>query len=59
MECPKCGCDTFVIETRNKGRAVRRRRKCQRCGFRFTTFEISREYYKEIIGGVPGEEHQH
>ncbi|PIQ77372.1 transcriptional regulator NrdR [Candidatus Peregrinibacteria bacterium CG11_big_fil_rev_8_21_14_0_20_46_8] len=42
MQCPKCPNDnTKVIDSReaNEGRAIRRRRECEACNFRFTTFE--------------------
>lgn len=42
MRCPKCpNDDTKVIDSRDvtDGRAIRRRRECESCGFRFTTFE--------------------
>lgn len=42
MRCPSCAhLDDRVIDSREieKGAAVRRRRECLRCGFRFTTFE--------------------
>lgn len=42
MRCPYCGHgDTQVVETResDEGDTVRRRRRCQRCDKRFTTYE--------------------
>lgn len=42
MRCPTCSHDdTKVLESRisHEGRAVRRRRKCQACGHRYTTYE--------------------
>jgi transcriptional repressor NrdR len=42
MKCPKCKCnDTRVIDSRetNEGRETRRRRTCEECEHRFTTFE--------------------
>ncbi len=40
MRCPYCGSsDTFVLETRQAGNGVRRRRQCRDCGKRFTTYE--------------------
>lgn len=42
MHCPKCrSTDTSVIDSRlsEEGRAVRRRRECPACSYRFTTFE--------------------
>lgn len=42
MKCGQCGCsDTKVIESRDAGdsTAIRRRRACPECGYRFTTYE--------------------
>ncbi|TXH03466.1 MAG: transcriptional repressor NrdR [Nevskiaceae bacterium] len=42
MQCPFCKApDTRVIDSRlaEEGEQVRRRRECERCGNRFTTFE--------------------
>ena len=42
MRCPYCGHDeTQVVETResDEGGAIRRRRRCQSCEKRFTTYE--------------------
>ncbi len=42
MRCPKCkNDDDKVIETRisREGETIRRRRQCQNCNFRFTTYE--------------------
>jgi transcriptional repressor NrdR len=40
MHCPKCGSeDSKVIESRDTGEAVRRRRECLNCGARWTTYE--------------------
>lgn len=40
MFCPKCNSDkTSVTDSRSDGGAIRRRRECQECGFRFTTYE--------------------
>lgn len=42
MHCPECQSDdTKVIDSRpaDDGAAIRRRRSCPLCGFRFTTFE--------------------
>ena len=42
MKCPSCAFeDSKVIDSRTSdgGGAIRRRRECPECGFRFTTFE--------------------
>lgn len=40
MQCPHCGYTQHkVIDTRETGEAIRRRRQCESCGQRFTTYE--------------------
>ncbi|MDR2977226.1 MAG: transcriptional regulator NrdR [Streptococcaceae bacterium] len=40
MKCPRCQSENFkVLDTRASDDAVRRRRECVSCGFRFTTYE--------------------
>lgn len=42
MKCNQCQCDDIkVIESRDvvEGQAIRRRRMCVACGYRFTTYE--------------------
>jgi transcriptional repressor NrdR len=40
MYCPKCNSDkTSVTDSRSDAGAIRRRRECGECGYRFTTFE--------------------
>ena len=42
MKCPRCDSQkTRVVDSREgvEGRSVRRRRECESCEFRFTTFE--------------------
>lgn len=42
MRCPKCHCNkSSVIDSRQAedGNTIRRRRECEECGTRFTTFE--------------------
>ena len=40
MYCPKCNhSDTKVIESRDTGEVIRRRRECLDCGARWTTYE--------------------
>ncbi len=46
MRCPYCGhTKNRVVDSRTsrEGRAVRRRRECQDCGARFTTYEVVEE----------------
>lgn len=52
MFCPFCSADdTKVIDSRlaNEGAMVRRRRECQSCGERFTTFESAELVMPHII----------
>ncbi len=40
MTCPRCNSpETDVIDSRTAAKAVRRRRQCSQCQYRFTTFE--------------------
>lgn len=39
MLCPKCKQNTYVIDSRDVEAAVRRRRECEKCAYRFTTHE--------------------
>jgi transcriptional repressor NrdR len=46
MRCPACGCeDTKVVDSRSSENhdAIRRRRECESCGRRFTTYERREE----------------
>jgi transcriptional repressor NrdR len=52
MHCPFCATDdTKVIDSRlvAEGDAVRRRRECQACGERFTTFETAELVMPRVI----------
>jgi transcriptional repressor NrdR len=52
MRCPKCGSlEDRVIDSRltREGQAIRRRRECCGCGYRYTTYEkIEREGLRVI-----------
>ncbi len=41
MLCTKCSNETNVTDSRTNGTTVKRRRVCQVCEFRFSTFEIA------------------
>ena len=46
MRCPACHSQsTRVMDSRpsNEGRSIRRRRECESCNYRFTTFEVVEE----------------
>lgn len=52
MHCPFCShAETKVIDSRlsGEGRQVRRRRECQECGERFTTFETAELVMPRLI----------
>jgi transcriptional repressor NrdR len=52
MHCPFCGADdTKVIDSRlvAEGDSVRRRRECQTCGERFTTFETAELVMPRVV----------
>lgn len=52
MRCPFCKSDeTKVTDSRatDDGKAIRRRRECQRCGKRFTTYEMVEEVPLVVI----------
>lgn len=49
MKCPKCGNDDDKVldsRTSKEGSAIRRRRECLKCGYRFTTHE---EYERDEL----------
>ncbi|MDI6720797.1 MAG: transcriptional regulator NrdR [Candidatus Aenigmarchaeota archaeon] len=39
MKCPFCSEETKVVDTRDNEASTRRRRECEKCGKRFTTYE--------------------
>ena len=40
MHCPKCNCaHSSVTDSRSDGEQIRRRRECQECSYRFSTYE--------------------
>ncbi len=52
MHCPFCGADdTKVIDSRlvAEGDSVRRRRECQTCGERYTTFETAELVMPRVV----------
>jgi len=52
MRCPHCGSiDDKVVESRTlaNGGAIRRRRECERCGLRFTSYERTEEKQLMVI----------
>ena len=52
MKCPYCGhLGTRVLDTRpyNDGKSIKRRRECEECARRFTTFEVIEEVPMLVI----------
>lgn len=52
MRCPRCsGVEDKVIQSRisRDGSAIRRRRECVHCGWRFTTYERIEEFIPMVI----------
>ena len=51
VNCPKCGSDSKVVDSRTSEsqEAIRRRRECQECGARFTTYERREEQPLVVI----------
>ena len=52
MRCPHCGSiDDKVIDSRTlaNGEAIRRRRECERCGYRFTSYERTEDKQFMVI----------
>ena len=52
MKCPFCGAvDTQVIDSRvsEEGDSIRRRRRCQVCNKRFTTYETAELRMPQIV----------
>ena len=52
MRCPHCGCnDDKVIESRTlaNGDAIRRRRECSNCSYRFTSYERTEDQQFMIV----------
>ena len=55
LKCPKCGIiDTIVVDSRDYGEYIRRRRKCRKCGHRQTTFERVEAKAQRHIGSNEG-----
>ncbi|MEE9277101.1 MAG: transcriptional regulator NrdR [Dehalococcoidia bacterium] len=49
MDCPFCPAQTRVIDSRAAESAIRRRRECQGCGRRFTTYERVAELEPAVV----------
>lgn len=52
MRCPNCGSiNTCVVDSRpnEEETRTRRRHKCNECDCRFTTYEIYKEHYGDLV----------
>jgi transcriptional repressor NrdR len=52
MRCPHCGnYDDKVVDSRTlaNGEAIRRRRECNGCGYRFTSYERTEDNYFMVV----------
>jgi transcriptional repressor NrdR len=42
MSCPTCNStETRVVDSRHTATGIRRRRQCESCDYRFTTYELT------------------
>ena len=49
MNCTLChSSESFVVRTDAVDDAIRRRRECERCHHRWTTYEVSRDLVEEL-----------
>lgn len=48
VQCPKCNGESKVIDSRDEESARRRRRQCDKCSYRYTTYEIHADEYNRI-----------
>lgn len=52
LKCPNCQSDQlYVADSRNHSddNYLHRRRKCEKCGYRFSTVEICKDHYDELL----------
>lgn len=49
--CPACKQQTVItLESRtNKDKSRRRRKSCAECGYRYTVYEVSEEFYRTAV----------
>ena len=48
-KCPICKSPSSVIDSRESKQGFRRRRKCLKCNFRWTTFEVREKLWKAVV----------
>ncbi|MBQ1779300.1 MAG: hypothetical protein IIZ93_14190 [Acidaminococcaceae bacterium] len=54
MNCPLCGERAIVLDSRYDDLTIRRRRMCQKCEHRFTTYEINADSFQALFGKLYG-----
>jgi len=47
-KCGKCGRQSFVVDSRNSNKGYRRRRECENCKHRWTTYEFHSDVVRDI-----------
>lgn len=49
LVCEKCGHDkSYVVDCRPSADGIRRRRECENCGHRWTTYEFDRNMFLRL-----------
>ncbi len=50
LNCPQCGFDkTCVVDSRKVADGIRRRRECEQCGYRWTTYECGSDLMHRLM----------
>lgn len=48
VQCPRCNSQSKVFNSRDVNQARWRRRRCMKCGHRYSTYEIHAEEYERL-----------
>lgn len=48
IQCPQCNGESHVVDSRDEETARRRRRQCDSCHHRYTTYEIHADEFNRI-----------
>lgn len=51
-DCPYCGTESLIFDSRPMTYGIYRRRECPKCKYRFTTVEIDYDSYMQIENKV-------
>ena len=49
MNCPICGGETKVFNSRTTCESIWRQRRCEKCGYRFDTYEYEADLLNHLI----------